>query len=319
MVLSLLGMIVFAGCSPLSPPSRVTNVAVLAADQTRIVKFEGLKQGLSELGYGKDRMHFQILNASGDSKKLVMDAQELVRQAPDLLVATGVAEAEAFLLSLTPKSRIPVIMIGVTAASELVDRFQAKGISVTGVDNGHVELTGKRLELLQLLFPDRSKFIVVYDPNIKASLQALEKIRDVLGSEHIRYEAVPVSEDIGLSKLQEHSFQKNEAIFLLPSYFIENRYREIRDLELKYRTPVMGFYDTEVSAGYTAAYGLSYFDQGYQGARIAIRMLKEKKSIPFDMPDSVELRINRQAIEKIGEKVAPVAQSFAEPVDTIGN
>ncbi|KLU63976.1 MULTISPECIES: ABC transporter substrate-binding protein [Desulfosporosinus] len=315
-LLSFLGLILLTGCSAKSPSPQVTKVGILVADSTRTAKFEGFKQGLAELGYGEGKMSFQVLNAEGNSQKLTVEAKELVRQAPDLLVAAGFAEAEAILHASDEKSKIPVLMIGVTSASDLADEFKAREIPVSGIDNGHVELTGKRLELLQLLFPDRTKILNVYDPGIQASQQALDEVHKILGSK-TRYEDIPVSETLGLSRLQNHDFQKNEAILLLPSYTIESNVRKIRDLELQERVPVMGFYDTEVAAGYTAAYGLSYHDSGYQAARLAIRMLKEKKSIPFDMPDSVQLEVNRLAIQRIGEKLSPTGQSFAVQVDTI--
>ena len=316
LALSLVGVITLSGCSAQSSSPPVTKVAVLVADSTRTAKFEGFKQGMAELGYGEGQISFRVLNAEGNSQNLAAEAGELVRQAPDLLVATGFAEAEDFLAASGETSKIPVLMIGVTSASQLADQFKARGIPVTGVDNGHEELTGKRLELLKLLFPDRSKILAVYDPSVQASLNALAQVHKILGSQSL-YEDIPVSETLGLSRLQSHDFGKNEMMLLLPSYTIENDVGEISKLELRERIPVMGFYSTEVDAGYTAAYGLSYFDSGYQAARLAIRMLKEKKSIPFDMPDSVQLEVNRAAVAKIGEKLSSIGQSFAVQVDTI--
>lgn len=310
--------LVLSGCtSPAKEEELPITIGVLTMGESRNAKFEGLRQGLSELGLVEPQINFSLFNAYDNEEELEAGAQGLIRQKPDVLVAAGVIEAEALARNLKGKPVISVVMIGVTFPSSLQAVFSEQGIPTTGVDNGHIELTGKRMELLRLIFPNRDRFLLVYDPRIKASTLALQQAQEVAKSNHYNIEPIPIAGDYDLTKLTKRSFSSKEAMLILPSYYLESRFREIRNLSLAGRIPVMGLYDTEAEAGYTASYGISYFDQGSQAARLVVRMVKEKRSIPFEMPDSVYLKLNLKAVEQIGESVSPVGLSFANKIYTV--
>ena len=293
------------------------KIGVLIMGDSRTAKFEGLRQGLSELGLTESEVKYTLFNAHDDEKKLETCAQELIGQKPDILVAAGGIEAEVLARNLKGRPIVPVVLIGVTSAKNLQALFIDQGIPVTGVDNGHIELTGKRMELLRLLFPKRTKLLLVYDPRLSASNLALQEAQEVVRAYSYTTESIPVSVEKDLLQLKKRSFSPQEALLILPSYYLESIFREIRTLSLRERIPVMGLYDTEVEAGYTASYGIPYWDQGYQAARLVMRMAQEKRSIPFEMPDSVYLKLNMKAVEQIGENVSPAGLNFGEKIYTI--
>ncbi|MHB1405271.1 MAG: ABC transporter substrate-binding protein [Desulfitobacteriaceae bacterium] len=308
-----------AGCANSGVAAVPARIGVLTIGDSRMIKVQGLQKGLQELGLTGAEVAFEIFNAKDDQKKLAEEALKLVQGLPDVIVVTGVVEAEALMEKLAGSKPIPVVMIGVTSPKDLqlIKGYEELGIPVTGVANGHVELTGKRMELLYLLFPQRSHILLLYDPRLRASVLALERARQSVQDSY-SIEPIPISNDQDLESFRRRSFSARDSILVLPSYFLEARFREIRDISLQKRVPVMGLYESETEAGFTASYGLSYFDQGYQAARLVIRMLKgEAAGIPFEVPDSVQLKINVQAADYIGESVSPVGLSYGEKVYTI--
>ena len=97
---------------------------------------------------------------------------------------------------------------------------------------------------------------------------------------------IPVSDGKDWETLAKRLFSPNESILVLPSYFLETKYSDIRNISFAQKIPVMGLYKSEAVAGYTASYGIEYFDQGYQAASLVIQIFHEKKSIPLAMSDS---------------------------------
>ncbi len=293
------------------------EIGVLIMGESRNEKFTGLREGLSDLGLSEPQVNYILFNAYDDEQRLQDGANELIRQKPDVLVAAGVIEAEALAQSLKGKPIIPVLMIGVTSPGNLQAAFSEQEIPTTGVDNGHIELTGKRMELMRLLFPKRERFLLIYDPRINASVLALKQAQELARNQAYLIAPIPISGDQDLAELDKYPFSSQDVLLIFPSYYLESKFREIRDLSLERRIPVMGFYDTEVEAGYTASYGIPYFDQGYQAARLAVRMANEKRTIPFEMPDSVYLKLNTEALKQMGENLSPIGLSFGDKIYTI--
>jgi putative ABC transport system substrate-binding protein len=182
-----------------------------------------------------------------------------------------------------------------------------------------VELTGKRMELLRLLFPERDSILVFYDPRLQASLLALQKARETAALHSWQIEPVPVKNDSDIQSLHDRSFGDKESILILSSYYLESKFREIRDLSFQKKIPVMGLHESETLAGYTASYGISNFDQGKQSARLVIRALDRQNpgNLLFEMPDVVRLKLNMQAAAKLGVHFSPLGLTYGEKISEI--
>nr|WP_269432693.1 ABC transporter substrate-binding protein [Effusibacillus lacus] len=297
------------------------RIGILTIGSSRAEKIEGMRKGLQEMGWTDKQVDYRIHDVNNNQERLVEGAKDLLALRPNIVVATGVVEAEAIFEAMKNTPPIPVVLIGVTSPSELElkNRFHASGIPVTGVDNGHVELTAKRIELLRELFPERQSVVVLYDPRLRASMLALQKANDAAQQFDWKIEPVPVQNDRDIANLRSRIFTKGESMLILPSYYLELKYKEIRDISFKTRTPVMGLYETETYAGYTASYGISYFDQGYQSARLVARMMtsKDNSDIPFEKPDVVQLKVNMKAIEQLDIAVSPIGMSYSEKIAVI--
>lgn len=321
----LLGIL--SGCSdPANKPYKSARIGVLTVGDSRADKIEGLRRGMEELGWPEPRAEYLIYNSKDHEERLAEGVSRLVVQKPDVLVVTGAVEAEAVVSGLNGKEAggtagMPVVFIGVSSPEELGlrERCEAAGIPVLGVDNGHVELTGKRMELARLLFPERTKILLFYDPRLRASLLALQKARETAERNSYAIEPVPIRNEEELENAQKRIYSPDESILILPSYFLEAKFREIRDLSFANKIPVLGLYETEVESGYTASYGISYYEQGYQSARLVVKALSGNagSGVPFEPPDVVRLKLNGKAAERLGISISPPGLSFGEKIMSI--
>lgn len=322
LLLLLFWSAVLTGCMNASTEADQTvRVGILMVGDSRTAKIEGMKQGLKDLGWTGQQIEYFVYNAKDHEEQLVAGAKSLTSQKPNVLVATGVIEAQAMVQAMRGESSVPVVLMGVTSPGELdlQKSFEDAGIPVFGVDNGHVDLTGKRMELLRLLFPERDKILVFYDPRLKASLLALQKAKETAALHSWQIEPFPVRKDSDLQALQIRGFSSKESILILPSFYLDSKYREIRDLSFQKKVPVMGLYESETVEGYTASYGISNFDQGNQSARLVVRALDPKKpvNLPFEMPDVVRLKLNMQAAAKLGIHFSPIGLAYGEKISEI--
>ncbi|MED0672233.1 ABC transporter substrate-binding protein [Aneurinibacillus aneurinilyticus] len=311
-------IMLLSGCSIFHEEHTAVHIGILAAGDARLEKVAGMKKGLNDLGLDTPNVVFSIYNAKNDIAELKKQAKYLIGQGPTIVVGTGVAEGLAIAEAMGPETRRPVVLIGVTSpgVSDIQSVYQAKDIPVTGVENGYIELTAKRMELLHLLFPDRKRFVVLYDPDVKASKLALECVEAAAAKYSYSFEAVSIGRDADIKQFSLRHFTEQEAILTLPSHYIESKNQVIQQICLQKRVPIMGLNETEVKKGYTASYGLSYESQGYQASRLVLRMLHEKsgKSVPFELPDTVSLKINVAAAEKAGLSFSKIGLSYGEDV-----
>ncbi|ABB13739.1 ABC transporter substrate-binding protein [Carboxydothermus hydrogenoformans] len=316
----IIGIIFIAGCEVGAQPEKAKwTVGILAASGIKAEKIVGLKQGLADLGIieGKD-INYIILNAEGEREQLLPLARKLVQEKPDVLVATGGVEADA-LKRAAKDQDTPIVFIGAASSVEggLVKSFIEPGGQITGVDNYHAELAGKRLELLKKLLPSVNKVIVLYDPKVPPSYTSLKIVKDTAKDLGIEIKTIAVSSRAEFkTKLNQHSLKGFDAILPLSSFLLETLTQDLLNLSLQYKIPVMGIFEQEADRGYFAAYGVSMYNQGYQGARIVAKVLQgqQPEQIPVETPDNLELVVNLRTAKKLGLKLNATGLSFAKTV-----
>ncbi|AVX21005.1 putative ABC transport system substrate-binding protein [Carboxydocella sporoproducens DSM 16521] len=313
----LTGIIVILGCQIASKTEPTKwSVGILAASNAKAEKIVGFKQGLADLGIteGKD-VTYIILNAQGEREQLLPLARKLVHEKPDVLVATGGVEADALKIA-AENQNIPIVFIGAASTVQrgIVKSFIDPGAQITGVDNYHAELAGKRLELLKKLLPYVQKVIVIYDPNVPPGYTSLKIVQNTAKDLGIVIKTIAVSSRTDFkTKLNRQSVQNYDAILPLSSFLIETLTQDLLAFSWQNKIPVMGIIEQEADRGYFAAYGVSMYNQGYQGARIVAKVLQgqQPKQIPVETPDNLELVVNLRTVERLGLKLNETGLNFA--------
>lgn len=291
-------------------------IGVLSSNDLRLTKLQGLKDGLPLYGFREGKnIKFLVKNAEGNREKLLPLAKELTKAGVEAIVTTGRAETEAAKEVMRGKD-IPVVFMGLTALTQdqLVKDLLHPQEGLTGVQNDHANLSGKRLELLTKLLPEINKVLVVYDPKVVPATESLLATQDAAEKLKLELQKEPASTTDEIRSIFNRGLADVDAVLLLPSFFLESEgARILVPLAMERGVPVMG---VEQGAGtdFFAIYGVTTYDQGKQAARILAKILNGQKvvDIPVEPPSELKLTVDLEVAKRLGLKIDPSILGYAE-------
>lgn len=332
----LLFTLAAAGCGRRA--NQLPLIAVLISEDVRLAKVDGLRQGLAAAGYhdGED-VRIAIVSTHGSRGDLEQAAAGLLEMSPAIAVAAGNIEAQRLKAALAraadananrPRAAqgggsgsrsdagVPLVVMGAasTVESGLVESFGHPGGNITGLDNGHAELTAKRLELLLTLLPEARNIIALYDPSVAPGRHSLSVAVEAAKRLDVSLTPLPITTpdelSHGLAVLQPGDA---DAILLLSTSLLESAGPQLYQTSLRTGIPTMGVNEDDVEEGNFAAYGVSYEAQGRQTARFVTKILQGQSpwNLPVETPDNPELVVNLDLARRLGLRVSPVGLAFA--------
>lgn len=292
------------------------RIGVLLTGDSRIAKLEGLKEGLADLGYERESLEFIVYNSYDELESLSDLAQQTILADPDIIVPMGAIETLTIKQEMERLGEnIPVVFAGISAPIELgiIDDHRNPGGMFTGIDNNHLNLSAKRLELLTKLVPEIDRVIVLYDGSIDVSVMSLDIVKEAAAQLQVAVQAFD-THDENLFEQMEGAVRPNDGILVLPSYNIESLSKQITDFARNHHVPSMGIFEKDVENGFLAGYGSPFFDQGYQSARQVSLILQgnEPSVIPVELPDTIKFLINDKVRGQLGIELDPNTRLMAD-------
>ena len=310
MKLRLFGLVIAATLLAAPPAARaqatprVVRIGWLspASAGTGASNFDALVTGLGELGYVEGRnMVFEKRWAEGVAARLPALATELVRLKVDVICAAGTPAAVA---AKTATTTIPIIFANVAFPdqSHLVDSYARPGGNATGVAFIGPEY-GKRLELLKEVLPKLRRVVLIYNPENRGSVLALEETRRWATPLEVTLEAHPLRgpEDLE-SMFDAIGRSRPDALMTTADVMIHSYRTRIVQFATKSRLPSM-YPDKEyVVAGGLMFYGGS-IPEMYRRAGIYVdRILKGARAaeLPVEQPTKFDMIINLKTARTLG-------------------
>ncbi len=304
----ILGVVI--GTASLSPAARPDQppaiVRIGALVPLGAASFEeGLRQGLSELGYVEGRnliIEWRRYPQSADV--LQSAAEELVRSRVDVIVADGTQAARA---ALSATSTIPVVLLsGDPVASGLVASLARPGGNATGASSQTTELMAKRLQLLQQIAPRTRRVILLVNPDSPLHAAILEETQRVARTLRIHIGTLNARNaeelDAALRRIQRSA---NDA-FIVSSdvFFIVNK-DKIADAVRKAKVPALVPTKDYQGEGVLMSYGPSLSWMSRRGAAYVDKILKGAKpaDLPIEQVSKFELIIDLRVARELGLKV----------------
>jgi len=301
-------------------PHPAYRLAVIASGQSRLPKAEGLRRGLTARGYreGLD-ITTTLYNAENHGERLPTLLQQAMKHKPDVIVTLGGIETQTAKRMLAG-GNVPLVFIGVADTVDwgVVDSFQHPGHNMTGIDNGYIEVTGKRLEYLALLLPQARRVVVLYSSKITPSRAALRAAQRSATFLHLH--CLPRSVN-SVAELTAYAASLRpgdaDAILVVPSFILENALPSVLlPAAMQARIPVVGLNHDIVAEGAIGAYGASFQDMGYQGARLVDKVLRgvPAGNIPVEFPDKPQFSVNIAAATELGITMPSPALRLADRI-----
>jgi len=283
---------------------KIHRVAILVVSDTYLpLSVEGLQEGMLALGYREgENIEYFIYNAQGDTTKLKPLAREIVDSRPDVICPSINPAIEAVMETGTD---LPVVFLESMYPVEfgIVKSLTNPGVNYTGVSNMTGPMSGKRLELLQMMVPGIKRVAVICNSDNAVSKASLETTKEAAAELGLQLDIHLVDKheevDAAIAKIESSPV---DALVLLPDYMVLSRIEKIAAMAKKKKIPAMAIDGTQAEKGLLASYGGGLYDIARQAARLVDMVLQGESpaNIPIEQPYRYNLFVNMKTAEEIG-------------------
>jgi len=274
------------------------------------------RAGLNEAGFTEGQnVVIEYRWADEQPDRLPMLATDLVRRH----VAVIVGHAMAAKAAKVATTMIPIVFVaGVDPVKTgLVASLSRPDGNVTGVVFDTVELTAKRLGLMNELVPKAALVGVLLDPNLPDSESELKDMEEAGHATGRKMLILKVTNEQEINAAFATIVQQNAGALLVGGGpFFLGRRRELIALATRHKIPASYVTRQYPEDGGLMSYGPDQTD-AYRRAGIYVgRILKGAKpaDLPVELPSKYELVINLKTAKELGVNVPLHVQQLADEV-----
>jgi putative tryptophan/tyrosine transport system substrate-binding protein len=301
---------------------KVRRIGVLMAlsenDAEGQSRLAALRQGLKDLGWveGKN-LAIEYRWAAGDVGRLKTEAAELVRLAPDLIVANSTPTLAVLHAATTT---IPVVFVLVVDPVGLgyIDSLSRPGGNITGFTYMEVSLIGKWLDLLRGITPAISRTAFLFNPDTAPYYASfLGSFQSTPHPKAIELSSAPVNRDAELDTTIASLAREPGGSLIIGADASNIARREtILQLVARYRLPTLSVYRQFAEEGALMSYGPDSVDIFGRSASYVDRILKGEApaNLPTQAPTKFEFVINLRTAKSLGLSVSPDLLAVSDQV-----
>ena len=283
---------------------RVGALFVLSAsDPENQARLSIFIQGLQGLGWAEGQnIQFDVRYGDDNPQNIRLLAHELVRSAPDVILASGTSAARELHLATND---IPIVFVNAAdpVAVGIIKSLAGPGSNITGFTNVELTTTGKWVQLLMEIAPRTSHAVMLLssrNPSTALRLPAVEAAAMSFGlGLTVRDVKSPV--DI-IRAIDTASKQPNLGIIVFPSPITGIHRETIISTVAEHRIPAVYPYRYFAESGGLIAYGTDIREQCRQAASYVDRVLKgtHPSELATQQPSKFELVINLKTAKALG-------------------
>jgi putative tryptophan/tyrosine transport system substrate-binding protein len=292
------------------------RIAVLSPGSPPSAALEALRQGLSALGYGDEALEIEIRYADGHMERLPGVAAELVRLAPEVIVAGGPAAVQA---AKQATATIPIVMVNVAdpVGAGFVASLAHPDDTITGLANLAQDTVGKRLQLLKGAAPGAGRIAILVNPANRGNLlqfQAAQQAAPTLRIEVLAVEARAAAEIDGA--FDAVTRDRVDALFVAEDPVFTAAGERIVELAASRRSPAIYQSREWVRIGGLMSYGADLNDLYRHVAAYVDKILKGAKpaDLPVEQPTKFQLVVNMKTAQALGLTIPTVILAGADEV-----
>jgi putative tryptophan/tyrosine transport system substrate-binding protein len=298
-------------------PAKVYRIGYLETGVVRPRPWEAFRERLRELGYVEGQtVVFETRWADGQIDRLPGLAAELARLKVDVVVTAGSPAARA---AKNTTTSIPIVMAtgGDPVGLGLVATLARPGGNVTGLTTLSRELSGKRLEMLREALPRVSRIGMLWHRTSDIDALTRRETEEAAQTLGIPLKAHGVDGPDGFDQaLSAIVADRAGAVLVATSPMFFGHRRQLADLAVKHRLPIMFAFREYAEAGGLMAYGPSYAELFRRAAGYVDRILKGAKpaDLPIEQPTKFELVINLKTAKALSLTIPPSVLLRADEV-----
>ena len=306
MLCLVLGVLLLAA-SPLGAgEAPVPRIGVLLFSDSFRPAFEGLRDGLAELGFTEGAtIRFDVHDLQRDPGRLP-ELQGRFRSKPVTLVFTTTTPVAQQMQRLDPDHSLPLVFTAVSSPlnSGIVDSLRHPGKNTTGVSHISFETLPRRLMLFKTAFPAMRRVAVFFNPR-EAFLQGhLERYLSRAAAEAgVELVQVPVSGAEEMRRQVERLDRSRiDGIFMLPDPTSVALLDQLQSLASRERLPLMVVDNSLLSRAGVIAYSPAFYDVGRQAAGMVAAILRGARagSLPVQNPRRIRLVVSMREANRLG-------------------
>jgi putative tryptophan/tyrosine transport system substrate-binding protein len=301
---------------------RIKRIGVLLGattehDPESEARLAAFRIGLKELGWFEGRnVRIDYQFAGGDADRIRTYVTELVKSAPDLIVANS-SPVIAELKRAT--GTIPIVFAVVTdpVSQGLVASLARPGGNITGFALIEFEIIGKWLELLKEMAPRISRAKLLFNPVTAPFFVVWLREHAAVSVASIELEPAPVH-DLAEIEATMASLAREPGAGLITAadvFTVANR-SLIIGLAERYRLPTMYQFRQFAAEGGLISYGPDTADIFLRAAAYVDRILKgaNPADLPVQQPTKFQLVLNLHTAKTLGLTVPPSLVARADEV-----
>ena len=288
----------------------------LTTDEEMVARLVAFRKALQDLGWTPDA-NLQIdIRYGTDNDELGEKAKELVRLAPDIILAM----APPSVMAVRKVSRnIPIVFAGVTdpVGLGIVQNLARPGGNATGFLSAEFGFGAKWLELLKEVTPGIRRVIVLTEldnPGAAAQFAAIQTVAPSVGVEL----TLLGSNDNGTIERGIGDFARsgNGGLIALRLSKVITHRKVIIKVAAQHRLPAVYPLHIFATDGGLISYGPDVVDEFRKAAAYVDRILRGEKpaDLPVQAPTKFELVINLKTAKALGLTVPPSLLARADEV-----
>jgi putative ABC transport system substrate-binding protein len=243
-------------------------------------------------------------------------AVELVKLAPDVMMATGGASVGAL---LEATKTIPVVFANVPdpVGSGFVESLSHPGGNATGFMQFEYNLSGKWLELLKQIAPKLTNVAVLWDPTIIAGVGQFAVVQSVAPLLGVELRGINVRDAAEIERaIATFSHLPNGGMIVTASALAVVHRDLIVRLAARNKQPTVYFQKVFVAENGLISYGADFTDQYRRAAGYVDRILRGDKAadLPVQAPTKYELAINLKTAKALDLIIPPSLLAQADEI-----
>jgi putative ABC transport system substrate-binding protein len=271
--------------------------------QLRATSFQ---QGLEKLGWSVGRnVQIDFQWGLGDPDWVRSAAAQLLRQAPDLILANG--DAATRIVQQSARTVSVIFIAGSDPVAEgLVQSLAHPGGNLTGFLVLEPSLGAKLLELLKEIAPSVARIAILFNPDNPGNRRLATWATTAASKLAVEVVTAPLREPAEIeAAMTQWGHDPTYGLVVLPDPSTTSHRKLIVELAARHRLPTIHSLRAATADGGLMSYGVDLPDLFRQAATYADRILKGDKpaDLPVQLPTKFELVINLKTAKALGLNV----------------